>query len=100
MKPWHDCPKCPHCGCSVGIPKRAWDWNHRADPGDDLACPACGGGWVGTPEDVAQAERAQTAWEAEKMRDAARAKAAEDRARYERAMRGEWATPPKITEGA
>jgi hypothetical protein len=67
MKPWHDCPKCPHCGGTVAMPIRAArdGWNHRADvEKDNLACPACGSGWVGTPEEVAQAERAQLAWEA------------------------------------
>jgi hypothetical protein len=62
MKPWHDCPKCPHgCG-SIGVPIRAANWNHRANPGERIVCPNCGRGWVGTPEEVAQAERAQLAW--------------------------------------
>lgn len=65
MRPEHDCPKCSYCG-GPGVPPRAWTWNHRADKhkGHNLACPACGSGWVGTPEEVAQAERAQLAWEA------------------------------------
>lgn len=66
MKPYHDCPPCPH-GCGpVGVPIRAADWNHRADrdKGHDLVCPACGSGWVGTPEEVVQADRAQLAREA------------------------------------
>lgn len=28
-----------------------------------LFCPACGTGWVGTPAEVEQAERAQAAWD-------------------------------------
>lgn len=67
MRSWHDCPACPN-GCGhVGMPIRAArdGWNHRADPDKhNLVCPACGSGWEGTPEDVAQAERAQLAWEA------------------------------------
>lgn len=64
MRPWHDCPKCPGCGSTVGVPRRAADWNHRAKEGDRIVCPACGTGWVGTDAEVAQAESAQQAWEA------------------------------------
>lgn len=94
MKPWHDCPKCPHCGDRTGVPRRGWDWNHRAKPGDNLACPACGGGWVGTPEEVAQAERALVAWEKLKadeerrMRRVLRDDVA--RAKMARAKEGRW----------
>lgn len=60
----HDCPTCPHCGTRCGFPISAADWNHRANAAlHRLACPACGGGWRGTDAEVAQAQRAQTAWE-------------------------------------
>lgn len=52
MRPWQDGPKCPHCGSRTSVPQRGWDWNHRAKPGDNLACPACGGGWVGTDAEI------------------------------------------------
>lgn len=61
-----DCPTCPHCQSPCGIPVRFVDWNHRADPdkGHNLACPACGMGWEGTPAEEEQAEVAQLAWNA------------------------------------
>lgn len=94
MKPWHDCPKCPHCGSRTAVPKRGWDWNHRANPGDNLACPACGGGWFGAPGEVDQAERALKAWENEKRRETkALAEEREQeiaRAKLARAMEGRW----------
>lgn len=69
MKPWEDVPKHPGCG-GPGVPRAAADWNHRANPGDTLVCPACGGGWVGTPEEVARAEKAQAAWDREMDKEA------------------------------
>lgn len=96
MKPEHNCPRCPHCGDRTGVPQRAWDWNHRAKPseGHNLACPACGGGWVGTPEEVEQAERAQRAWEKFKRQEDKRAaddhKRIADRLKLARAMAGKW----------
>lgn len=90
MNRWHDCPKCPKCGDSVGMPIRVavesrGGWNHRADvEADNLCCPACGAGWVGAPEEVAQAERAQLAWEAKE-----RAEATNERRGFYEAMRAE-----------
>lgn len=63
-KPWIDCPKCPHCGSRSGVPRSKADWNHRANDGDRIVCPACGKGWVGTLAEVTQATAAQIAWEA------------------------------------
>jgi hypothetical protein len=57
-----DCPKCPHCGVSCGVPMRAADWNHRAQPTDRIVCPACGMGWFGTDAEFQQSELAQQAW--------------------------------------
>lgn len=79
LKPWEDTPICqrPQEGKTrsggewVGkcygplIPKRAADWNHRADEDHRLVCCACGEGQVGTDSEVEQAERAQRAWEEE-----------------------------------
>lgn len=62
MKPWEDAPTHPGCG-GPGVTLENATWNHRAKPGDTLACPACGGGWVGTPEEVARAEKAETAYD-------------------------------------
>lgn len=58
------CPPCPHCGGRVGLPLEFADWSHRADKhkGHRLACPACGGGWVGTDDEVKAAWDAQFAW--------------------------------------
>lgn len=66
MKPEHNCPKCPHCGATCGVPIERADWNHRADAdrGHNLACPACGGGWEASAEDLALAWVAQLAWDA------------------------------------
>ena len=64
MRPELDCPRCPGCRGPFGVPIETADWNHRASPGDRIACPAGGTGWVGTEEEVAQAKRAQAAWEA------------------------------------
>lgn len=71
MKPYLDCPRCPHCGLSVSVPRRAADWNHRAKPQDRIVCTACGNGWVGSEDDVAQAERAHLAWEEKERRETA-----------------------------
>lgn len=74
LRPWHDCPACPDCGATCAIPLRE---AHRAGERDQthtLACPACAADWIGTPEDVAQAERASAAW-AEHKREMDRAAA-------------------------
>lgn len=62
VKPWHDCPPCPDCGLNCSVPARV-DRHHSGPAESTLKCPACGLGWVGSAEDVAQAERAQAAWE-------------------------------------
>lgn len=54
-------PKCPACDLPVGTPTH-YPWgectaaNGYGGPREStLWCPACGHGWVGTAEDVAQA---------------------------------------------
>lgn len=78
IKPWHDTPSCERprttdpsraCGGPL-IPRRAADWNHRANHEDRLVCCSCGEGQVGTDAEVEQAERAQQAWEEEERRHA------------------------------
>ena len=64
--PARDCPPCPECGLEVGTPIKdaevqRWDGDQRAT----LFCPACGHGWVGTPEDVERAVKSWRAYEAE-----------------------------------
>lgn len=91
MDPWHDCPPCPKCGLKLGTPI---EQGGRAYRDEDLFCPACGDGWVGTPPEVAQAKRAWTAWEAEQERQEAayaeERKRELDRRKYERLMKGGW----------
>ena len=64
LKPWHDCPACPSCSARVGCPARNEEpgrWN--GPPDSNLFCPACGTGWVGTGEELGQAEFSYRAWE-------------------------------------
>ena len=60
VAPWCDCPPCPGCGRNTGIVE---DHGGAVMASPLLYCPACGHEWDATPEDRAQAERAQTAWE-------------------------------------
>lgn len=57
-----DCPACPSCKATCGVPIRG---NERFyGPAESrLLCPACGTGWYGADADVAKAEQAQHAWE-------------------------------------
>ena len=50
----HDCPACPKCGLTVVV---------TTSVVGRLYCPACGHRFQGTPEQVAQAENADAAWE-------------------------------------
>jgi hypothetical protein len=67
VDPARDCPACPSCKLAVGTPVSAecgvdrWDGPANAT----LFCPACGTGWVGGEEDVAQAWASWRAYEAE-----------------------------------
>lgn len=65
LMPWHDCPSCPKCGmnCSVPASQAGTEGRWYGPPEATLFCPACGAGWVGDEADVAQAVRAQLAWE-------------------------------------
>jgi hypothetical protein len=53
-----DCPTCPLCGSRTGI----GHLQHMSDR-KMLRCAACGNDWIGTEEQVAQAERADASWE-------------------------------------
>lgn len=66
-KPWHDCPPCPKCGLH-GVTKHLYFG--RMAP-SQLACAGCGVIWDCTPEERAQAERADAAWEREQEIQAA-----------------------------
>lgn len=63
MKPWHDCPACPACKARVAITEVPSTGEPLPPP--QLACPACGHEWTATPEERAQAEAADAAWESE-----------------------------------
>ena len=71
-RPWHDCPPCASCGAFVAVPVREADarFYPPKEGVANLFCPACGVGFVGFPGQVAQAERAQAAWDAECEREA------------------------------
>lgn len=60
--PATDCPACPACSLNVATPTHASE--HHVPEGHTLYCPACGGTWVGTEADVAQAEKAWQAYDA------------------------------------
>ena len=67
VRPWHDCPPCPSCSLDVGTPIAdcAGDPTtdrHRGPDGSTCWCPACGMGWIATPEDLGRARRALHAW--------------------------------------
>lgn len=59
VPPWCDCPRCPSCQSPSGCPGRTQPWGK----GYSLVCWACGHAWNGTEADVAQAEKAQRAYE-------------------------------------
>lgn len=86
MKSEHDYPVCPTCKTKTGVPE---DYNP-----DELFCPACGHSWAGNPEDIAQAKRAEAAYERRVEREEREAekqrKADELRRRYEANLRGGW----------
>jgi hypothetical protein len=65
--PWHDTPTCPleRSGSPCGGPLTAAD--ELLGPGE-LWCCACGCKSAATPEQVAQAKRADAAWEVEQDR--------------------------------
>lgn len=63
-RPWHDCPRCPKgCG-AVGClePYNPSGWYGPSDA--TVFCPACGGGWYGTEDDLELALIAETWWDA------------------------------------
>jgi hypothetical protein len=64
IKLWHDCPACPNCSAAVGCPAAREERGRWYGPADsNLFCPACGTAWLGSPVEMAQALRAQDAWD-------------------------------------
>lgn len=67
VDPARDYPPCPSCKMELGTPIahetmiERWDGPANAT----LFCPACGTGWVGSPEHLAQAWASWRAYEAE-----------------------------------
>lgn len=59
VKPYHDCPTCPYCGSRAGVGAAAYG---QTDP-KTLKCLCCGEYFQGTEDQVAQARRADEAWE-------------------------------------
>ncbi len=53
-----DCPRCPKCSASCGVPGLEYAQGH----GQPLFCAACGHTWSGTLEDIEQAFTAFKAW--------------------------------------
>lgn len=66
LKPWEDVPL-HDCRDGTKGGEHPKGEGYLA-PVHTLVCVACGDGVVGTPEQVAQAERARVAWEAERAR--------------------------------
>jgi hypothetical protein len=65
-KRWLDTPQCPRPGCRGPGVTYCMHTGPIAAPG--LRCAACGQQWDATPDERAQAERADAAWEAEQRR--------------------------------
>lgn len=65
LKPWMRCPTCPSCGSACGI-----GWTQHMAEKTMLRCAACGADWTGTPEQIAQAEAADLAWEKREANEA------------------------------
>ncbi len=67
MIPATDCPKCPECGlpCGTRTSQFAASFIARQAGPSWLSCDACGHVWEGSAEEVAQAERADAAYEEE-----------------------------------
>lgn len=62
FQPYHRCPKCPKCGGpGVTVPYAPRPECYSAPT--NLVCCACGDGWIGTPKEVAQARRADAAYD-------------------------------------
>lgn len=63
--PEQDCPNCPTCKEPLGTSLKRNGVERWYGPANaNLFCPVCGTGWAGTEAEVAQANKAQDAWEA------------------------------------
>lgn len=58
VKAYLDCPTCPYCGSKTGLGQT----QHPLGP-TSLLCACCGKDWIGTPEQIEQANRADAAWD-------------------------------------
>lgn len=58
IKSYLDCPTCPYCGSATGLGPTQHPLGDRS-----LLCAACGKDWIGTPEQIAQANCADRAWD-------------------------------------
>lgn len=58
VKAYLDCPTCPFCGSKTGLGPTQHPLGDRS-----LLCAACGKDWIGTPEQIEQANRADAAWD-------------------------------------
>jgi hypothetical protein len=92
IEPWHRTPQCPACGCPSVPSERAMRGDER--PPGKMGCLGCGITWDGTPEQIAQAWRAERAWDREQERQKRdgekQRKAEQERQKWNRAMKGEW----------
>ncbi len=58
------CPTCASCGARALMPAGPYSPKDVEAKPDDLRCAVCGWIVVGTPEQVAQAKKAEEAWNA------------------------------------
>lgn len=67
VEPWAGCPPCPQCKAHCGTREGQFTATAyaRSQGPSWLSCSHCGATWEASPEDVAQAERADAAWTAE-----------------------------------
>lgn len=70
VAPEHDCPPCPACKMPLGTPILGAECERFYGPfNSTIFCPSCGTGWVGTPEELEQANRSWAAYEAEMAKE-------------------------------
>ena len=66
LTPEFDCPPCVHCASTTTRPRRVCTRVGLVDGPSawTIYCSACARGWIATPEQDAQAEAAERAFEA------------------------------------